>query len=359
VKKPHAFLVAALIVASSLAAPPVISRLRGAESLPDSISDQEFWKMTADFSEPGGYFRSENLLSNELGFPFILTDLAKTVSPARVYMGVGPEQNFNYIAVIKPKMAFIVDIRRGNLNLQLMYKALFDLSSDRGEFVSRLFSMRRPSALNALSTPEQIFTAFSNVQKSETLYNANLKAIDADLVEKHHFTLDTEDLDAIAVVYEAFYTFGPGIRYSSGQSGGFGGGFNQPSYAELMTAVDGDGKFRSYLANEQSFQVLKVLEGKNLLVPVVGNFGGPKAIRAVAKYLKDHGTIVSAFYLSNVEMYLYQQDLWNTFCRNVASLPLDDTSRFIRSSRGGTSYGRGLGLNLSLAEMATEVKDCR
>jgi hypothetical protein len=359
VKKPRVVLVAALLFASSLAAPPVISRLRGAESLPDSISDQEFWKMTADFSEPGGFFRSENLLSNEAGFPYILTDLAKAASPARVYMGVGPEQNFEYIAVLKPKMAFIVDIRRGNLNLQLMYKALFDLSSDRAEFVSRLFSIRRPATLNALSTPEQMFTAFSNIQKSETLYNANLKAIDADLIEKHHFAVTPEDLDAIAGVYEAFYTFGPDIRYSSGQGGGFGGGFNQPSYAELMTAVDLDGKFRSYLASEQNFQVLKVLEAKNLLVPVVGNFGGPKAIRAVGKYVKDHGTVVSAFYLSNVEMYLYQQDLWTAFCRNVAALPLDDTSRFIRSSRGGTSYGRGFGLNLSLGEMATEVKDCR
>jgi hypothetical protein len=359
VKKSRTLLVAGLIVASCLAASPVISRLRGAESLPDSISDQEFWKMTSELSEPNGYFRSENLLSNELGFPFILADLAKTASPARVYMGVGPEQNFNYIAVLRPKMAFIVDIRRGNLNLHLMYKALFDLSSDRAEFVSKLFSIRRPSTLNALSTPEQIFTAFSNVnvQKSETLYNANLKAIDADLVEKHHFALDPEDLDAIAGVYEVFYTYGPGIRYSSNQGGGFGG-FNQPSYAELMTAIDSDGKFRSYLANEENFQVLKGLEAKNLLVPLVGNFGGPKAIRSVGKYVKYHGAMVSAFYLSNVEMYLYQQDLWSTFCRNVAALPLDGTSTFIRSSRGGTAYGRGFGLNLSLAEMTTEVKDC-
>ena len=357
-KPSRALFAAGLIVVSCLAAPPVISRLRGAGSLPDSLGDQEFWKISSDFSEPNGYFRSDNLLSNELGFPFILNDLAKTAAPAHVYMGVGPEQNFNYIAVLKPKMAFIVDIRRGNLNLQLMYKALFELSSDRADFVAKLFSMRRPATLNSLSTPEQIFNAFGNVQKSETLYNANLKAIDTDLVEKHHFALAPEDLDAIAVVYDAFYTFGPGISYSSSNQGGGFGGFNQPNYADLMTATDSDGKFRSYLASEQSFQVLKDLESKNLLVPVVGNFGGAKAIRAVGQYVRNHGAVVSAFYLSNVEMYLYQQDLWNTFCRNVASLPLDSTSTFIRSSRGGAAYGRGFGLNLSLAEMANEVKDC-
>jgi hypothetical protein len=358
VKRSRVLLAAGLFVACCLAGPPVIPWLRGAESLPQSISNPEFWKMTSEFSEPSGYFRSDNLLSNEIGFPFILTDLAKIAAPAHVYMGVGPEQNFNYIAVLKPKMAFIVDIRRGNLILHLMYKALFELSSDRAEFVSRLFSLRRPSTLNALSTPEQIFTAFANVQKSETLYTVNLKAIDADLAEKHHFALAPEDLDAIANLYETFYTFGPGIRYSSSQGGGFGG-FNQPSYAELMTAADGDGKFRSYLADEQSFQLLKDLESRNLLVPLVGNFGGPKAIRAVGQYVKDHGAVVSAFYLSNVEMYLNQQDLWSSFCKNVASLPLNDTSTFIRSARGGASYGRGFGLNLTIAAMAAEVKDCR
>ena len=90
----------------------------------------------------------------------------------------------------------------------------------------------------------------------------------------------------------------------------------------------------------------------------MGNFGGPKAIRAVAQYLKDHSAVVSAFYLSNVEMYLNQQDLWEKFCSNVAALPLDDHSTFIRSARGG-GYGRGIGLNLTLAPMAEEVKACR
>ena len=156
-------------------------------------------------------------------------------------MGVGPEQNFNYIAVLKPKMAFIVDIRRGNLDLQLMYKALFELSADRAEFVSRLFSKRRPATLNALSTPEQIFQAFGAVEKSEALKNANLLAMKAALVASHHFALDAEDWKNISDAYAAFYTFGPEIRYSSSQGGGFGG-YNQPSYAELMTAVDAQGR---------------------------------------------------------------------------------------------------------------------
>jgi hypothetical protein len=357
VKRARALLAAGLIVALCLAAPPAISCLRGAESLPDALTDQEFWKLSAEASEPGGFFRSDNLLSNELGFPFIAADLARDLPGARVYLGVGPEQNFNYIAALKPRMAFIIDIRRGNLDVQLMYKALFELSADRAEFVSRLFSKRRPATLNALSTPEQIFQAFGSVEKSEQLKDVNLLAMKAALVASHHFALDSDDWKSITDAYSAFYTFGPDIRYSSSQGSGFGG-YNQPSYAELMTAVDAEGRPRSYLATEQNFQVLKALETKNLMVPVVGNFGGPKAIRAVGQYVREHGSVVSAFYLSNVEMYLYQQNLWEAFCRNVASLPLDDASTFIRSSRG-SGYGRGVGLNLSLSEIGPEVRDCR
>ncbi len=129
------------------------------------------------------------------------------------------------------------------------------------------------------------------------------------------------------------------------------------TYAELMTATDADGIFRSYLANEENFNVLKSLEMKNLIVPVVGNFAGPKALRAVGKYIKDKDGVVSAFYLSNVEQYLQMDGIWDDFCRNVALLPLDDSSTFIRSVRGGR-YGQGVGLNSDLGQMATEVKSC-
>jgi hypothetical protein len=125
-----------------------------------------------------------------------------------------------------------------------------------------------------------------------------------------------------------------------------------------MTATDADSVSRSYLASEENFRYLKALEAKNLLVPVVGNFAGPKAIRAVGQFVKDKGGVVSAFYLSNVEMYLMQDGLMTAFCRNVSTLPLDDSSTFIRSLRGGR-YGQGFGLNSELGGMAANVERCR
>ena len=340
----------AIVVALACAAPA----LRAADTLPAQLSDQDFWKLSTDFSEADGFFRSDNLLSNEVWMQRVIPDLLSNIKTPSVYMGVGPEQNFTYITSLKPKMVFIVDIRRGNLDLQLMYKAIFELSNDRADFVGRLFSKKRPEGLDRNSSALDIFTRYRDVETNEDLYKENLKVITDLLVSKHHFGLSDGDKQGIEYVYHAFYNFGPQLNYSS--TGGFGARY-QPSYADLMVATDEAGLNRSFLANDENFQFMKQLEAKNLLVPVVGNFAGPKAIRAVGEYIKGKGGIVSAFYLSNVEQYLYQDRIWGNFCRNVATLPLEPSSTFIRSVRGGGA-GPGGGLNSELGNMQADIKDC-
>jgi hypothetical protein len=349
-------LVGSIVPAVLVALPLFVAVRTAAEALPARLTDQEFWTLVSTLSENDGSFRSDNLLSNEVWLQYVIPDLLKTAKTNRVYMGVGPEQNFTYMVALKPAMAFIVDIRRGNLDLHLVYKALFELAGDRAEFVSLLFSRKQPKGLTEKSTADEIFEAFGEVDRSEALYNENLKRIRDVLVTRHGFALSDTDLAGVEYVYSAFSQFGQKIQYSSTGSG-FGGG-RQPSYAELMTATDGDSVSRSYLASEESFRFLKALESKNLLVPVVGNFAGPKAIRAVGQYVRDKGGLVSAFYLSNVEMYLMQDGLMSVFCRNVSTLPLDESSTFIRSLRGGR-YGQGFGLNSELGGMTANVERCR
>jgi hypothetical protein len=352
-RRPNIYISACFALALAL----VLSGLRvAADSLPTQLSDQEFWKLSSDFSEPDGFFRSDNLLSNEVWMQRVIPELLSNIKSPSVYMGVGPEQNFTYMTSLRPAMAFIIDIRRGNLDLHLMYKALFELSADRGEFVSRLFARKRPAGLTEKSTAAEIFEAFAGAERDEALSKDTLQAIRQQLATKHGFALSDLDWGGIEYVYNAFSTFGPRIQYSSTGTGFYGGG-RQPSYADLMTSGDADGVARSYLNSEDNFRFLKNLESKNLLVPVVGNFAGPKAIRAVAKYLKDTGATVSAFYLSNVEMYLQQDGIWGDFCNNVKMLPLDASSTFIRSLRGG-QYGQGFGLNSQLGHMAAEVERC-
>jgi len=327
---------------------------RAAETLPSQLSDQEFWRLSTDFSESNGFFRSDNLLSNEIWLQRVIPDLNKTIPTPSVYLGVGPEQNFTYITALRPKMAFIIDIRRGNLDLQLMYKALFELSNDRADFISKLFSRKRPEGLTRATSALEMFAAFRSAEASEELYKANLKAIQDHLTTAHHFTLSSDDVEGLEYVYHNFYFFGPALTYSS--TGGFGGR-NQPTYADLMVATDEGGEPRSFLATEDRFQFLKDLETRNMLVPVVGNFAGPKAIRAVGEYIKGRSATVSAFYLSNVEQYLQQDGIWGNFCANVASMPLDEHSTFIRSQNGGGGGG-GSGLMSFLGSMQGDTRGC-
>ena len=119
------------ILAISIGVVASAAGISAADKLPTRLSDHEFWDLVTEFSEPNGTFRSDNLLSNEVRFQFVIPELVQIAKPGGVYLGVGPEQNFTYIAAIKPALAFIVDIRRGNLDLHLVYKALFELSSDR------------------------------------------------------------------------------------------------------------------------------------------------------------------------------------------------------------------------------------
>jgi hypothetical protein len=311
-----------------------------AESLPSSLSDETFWQLVTDFSEPNGFFRSDNFLSNEVEYQWVIPTLTSTLGTGGVYLGVGPEQNFTYIVALRPKLAFIVDIRRGNLDEHLLYKAFIEMSADRAEFLSRLFARERPAALapaeNTGAAPNvddigQLMAAYQHEEPSAKLFDQNLQAAKEWLLKHHSFALSNDDLSGIEYVYKAFYDAGPDLNYSFPNGGFFRGG-NFPTYVDLMTATDGRGENRSYLATEDRFRTLSELEKNNAIVPVVGNFAGPKALRAVGAYLRQHNATVSAFYTSNVEMYLFQQgDDWKKFYGNVATLPVTEKSTFIRS----------------------------
>jgi hypothetical protein len=334
----------------------LVAGVRAADdTLPSRLADEEFWSLVQGFSERPGSFPSDNLLSNERGLQTIIPDLTRKAQAGGVYLGVGPEQNFTYMVALRPRMAFIFDIRRGNMALHLIYKALFELSADRADFVSRLFCRKRPAGLTGSSTVAEIFDAFSRVTTTESQYVANVRAVVSHLTRAHGFPLSADDLLRLQHDYRAFFLYGPAIQYSSNKNGGRRG--TEPTYADLMAATDGNGELRAFLSSEESFRYLKQLETDNLVVPLIGNFVGPKAIRAVGEYLKQRSATVSAFYVSNVEQYLMQDDTWPRFCANVAALPLDETSTFIRSIRDRTPNSP-FALISELGHMAGEVKDC-
>ena len=293
-------------------------------TLPSALSDVELWNLSVELSEPPGAFTvSDNLVSNE---PHFAEAVRRLAPKGGVYVGVGPEQNFSYIARLRPAMAFIVDIRRENLDLHLLYKALFEMSADRVEFVSLLFSRPRPATVGTNATVDEVFRAFAKIRASAEQHDRTAVLVRERLTKIRKLPLAQPDLDWIERALQAFYQDGPEINYYGSRDVDA----VRPPYRDLMTKKDLSGQYRSFLANEEGFQVVKELHARNLIVPVVGDFAGPDAFRKIGQYVRSHNSRVWAVYGSNVGVYLTNQQT-RSFCRNLALLPVPSNASFIDS----------------------------
>jgi hypothetical protein len=327
-----------------------------AENLPSRLTDEEFWRIVSGFSEAGGYFRSDNFLSNEGTYQRVIPTLKKRLRPGGVYLGVGPEQNFTYVVALEPKMAFIVDIRRQNMLEHLLYKALMERSADRADFLSGLFSRPRPSGLGVDSSPETLHRAYEASDSDSGLFDRNFRDVWNQLTETHGFQLSAEDEKTMRYVYNAFFEDGPDMSYMF--LGSRGGGWGMPTYGELMSATDGAGRNWSFLGTEEQFRAVQQLQKRNLIVPLVGDFAGEKAVRSVGQYVREHNAILTAFYTSNVEQYLFQQgDDWKHFYANVATLPVDSNSTFIRFVLNGRGFPFGFAFGSRSSSVLCPIVD--
>ena len=169
-----------------------------------------------------------------------------------------------------------------------------------------------------------------------TLNGDTLHAVLEQLTVKHKFLLSDEDKRSIASAMLVFRTFGAFLK---------GTGDKNLTYSQAATGTDLTGRYQSYLASEENFNFVQDLERRNLIVPLVGDFAGDKAIVSIGRYLKERGATVDVFYVSNVERYLWDQgDHGKVFYSNVSALPLDQNSTFIRSVTSDISRRLGVPL---------------
>jgi hypothetical protein len=323
--RPNSLLRCCTVVCAVVALLVLVSSPRAADTIPAQYSDHDFWKMVTDYSEPNGVFQYENFVSNEVSYQDVVPELKRVTKPGGIYIGVAAEQNFTYIAALQPKIAFILDIRRQNMIELLMYKALFELSDNRAEFAARLFSRKRPAGLTAASSAEEMFRAFDSVPADPQLYAETLKAIKESVIRKHEFTLVGDDEQKIEYVFNAFFRGGPRMDYGFASSTP---NPDVPSYYNLMVATDGHGQDWAFLENEDRYKFVRNMQQKNLIVPLVGDFSGPKTIKAIGQYAKDHAALLSVFYISNVEDYLSAS--WPAYLSNLRSLPANESTLLLR-----------------------------
>src|SRR5215204_3329160 len=182
-RRPQFAILAVAVLALLLCVTPT-SRPAG-EALPDRLDDHTFWTLVTQFSEPNGFFRSDNLVSNETVFQHVIPTLQQSLGQVSAYVGVGPDQNFTYIAALKPRISFIVDIRRQNMMLHLMYKALIEMSPTREAFLSRLFSRPPPAQTATNDSADALLDAFNQAEPDPVAFERNRAEIYAWL-QRHH-----------------------------------------------------------------------------------------------------------------------------------------------------------------------------
>jgi hypothetical protein len=293
----------------------------------------EFSRLVREFSEPDGFFRSDNFVSNETSYLHVVDKLKALQSAGGAYVGVGPEQNFTYIAKLRPRIAFIVDIRRQAMLQHLIYKALFHLAPTPSEFLSLLFSRPGPRFSGASNESiEAIVSHYEQTAPDMAAFSANLAAIRRTIEREFRFALDERDRSTLEYVYSAFRDENLNIQYRSGGPNWPGSAWgNFPTLRELILQHDLNGRMGNFLVSREDYEFLRSLHAQNRIIPIVGDFSGPKALPAVADYLKKHGYVVNAFYTSNVEQYLFANGVFSAFAENVRKLPTNERSLFIRA----------------------------
>ena len=309
-----------------------LSAVRAATTQAAALDDSTFAALIEGMSEQGRYFDTDNLISNESSYLHVMGALRERGVEGGAYIGVGPDQNFSYMAAIRPRIAFIVDIRRDNLLQHLFFKTLFELAPTRIEYVAYLFGRTPPrDPPEWTDRPLDGLIAWIDETPADADYMAGLRSAVLDHAGTLGVPLTADDLATIARIHATFTNAGPDLRYSSH---GRAPRPSYPTYRQLLFAADRDGNHANFLTSEEDYAFLRAMQQNNLVIPVVGDFAGPHALRTIGEFIRNADLSVSAFYLSNVEFYLWQDGLFDRFANNVATLPLDDRTTMIRSLFG-------------------------
>ncbi|MBL0937908.1 MAG: hypothetical protein IBJ03_03375 [Gemmatimonadaceae bacterium] len=297
-----------------------------------SYSTKEFAALAARFSDAGGYFDTDNLISNEPSLLHPLTTLDSLKLRGGVYLGVGPDQNFNYIAQTVPRVAFIADIRRDNMLLLLLFKALFHAAADRQEFLALWLGKPIPAAPHRRDLPIDSLIAWAErtptTNASRTQANRRLLT----LVGTFGIPVSAKDLETIAKFHREFMQQGTNLRFTTI---GRPPQRSYPTLGQLLRERDRAGKQRSYMSSDSLFGIVQSMQRRNVIIPLVGDLAGPTVLPKLAPWLKEQQLAMSVMYTSNVEDYLLRYGTFRDFVKSTRALPRMPNAVIIRSWFGG------------------------
>jgi hypothetical protein len=326
-RRAHRLLFSAAVLVLLLASARSVGQVRNASG------NVSFASRIAELSEPDGSFDTDNLISNEKSYLHVIPALRQVAVTGGAYIGVGPDQNFSYIARVRPAIAFIVDVRRDNLLLHLLFKALFAMAGTRAEYLSLLFGRAppaRPGEWKAASVNR--LAAYVDGTPPAMATTVQLDGRIRATLATFGVPLSRDDLETIHLFHHRFIDAGLPLKF---ESKGRPSRSYYPTYRELLLETDRQGHQWNYLASEDDYRFLRSLQKRDLIIPVVGNLSGRSALAAIGRLMTERDDRLSAFYTSNVEFYLFGDRSFPRFVENLARIPRTNRSVIIRSVFGG------------------------
>ena len=337
----------------------MVPRAAALADLPAQLADAEFWKLIAEFSEPGGYFRSDNLLSNEIWFQHDHPGAGRDLKPGGVYMGVGPEQNFTlhrgaeaadgvhhrhpprepaHAADVQGALRAVAPIARTSCRCSSPGSGREGLTP-KSPVAGHLHGRRR--------------RADDDGSSSRTL-SADLRPAE----KKRALPLPADDRRASTYVYSALLHVRAGNHLQLEHQRRV-----RPREHDHVRNADDDqrmapGSCAAILATEAIFAVMKDLESKNLVVPAGRRLRRPEGDPGVGRYIsKDprrDGQRVLPVQCRAIPQ--PERPLAERSATTSRALPLDDSSPFIYSQRRRRRRSRRRRLGSLTGRCAREVK---
>jgi len=221
-----------------------------------SAQTTPFAKLIDRLSEPGGYFTGDNLVSNETSYLHVLPTLHALGVHGGAFIGVGPEQNFSYIAEIRPQVAVIVDIRRDNMLLQLLYKAMFEKARGRLEYLCLLYSRPIPADAASYRTRD-LAAVLGYIDKTpfDAALHARSHAMLIQRIEQDGVVLPSEDKATLQRFHDEIAHGGLDLRFELPP--GRTPSRDYPVVRRLYQERDLDGRQTRYVSTEARWLVVK------------------------------------------------------------------------------------------------------